>query len=160
MNFVRIQGFPDYVIHPAGTVSRIYKNHTKEMKTLKQKNGYMRIGLRNNGKKKCVSVHRLLALHFIENDDPEIKIQVDHIDSVRDNNKLGNLEWVTRVENYRRRDLNHPPAVITKGGICKKKNGWQWKYYMSGKRKTKWMKSKTDLEKYREETLKKYSVNL
>ena len=158
MNFVRINGYPDYVIHPAGTVLKIWKNKTKEVKSWKENQGYMRIGLRNNGKRKMFRVHRLLALHFIHNDDPENKIEIDHINGVRDNNKLGNLEWVTHAENHRRRDLNHPPSEITKGCIYKTKYGWGWRYYMKGKLKSKTMKSKKDLEKYRDETLKKYLI--
>tara|TARA_R110001632_G_scaffold185982_1_gene306337 strand:+ start:47 stop:526 length:480 start_codon:yes stop_codon:yes gene_type:complete len=159
MNFVKIKDYP-YVIHPCGTILRIWKHMTKEIKHFKRPDGYMSIQLFNNGKQKDFSVHRLLALHFIHNDDPDTKIEIDHIDSVRDNNNLNNLEWVSRVENMRRMMLKRPAAVITKGNIYKRKCGWRWQYYMSGKKKSKTMKSKTDLEKYREETLKKYSLNL
>ena len=55
MNFVRINGFPNYVIHPAGTILRIWKNKTKEMKTYNEPNGYMRIELSNNGKPRSFS---------------------------------------------------------------------------------------------------------
>lgn len=160
MNFVRVEGFPKYAIHPAGTVLRIYKHKTKEMKPWKKKDGYMQICLSNNGKRKYFRVHRLLALHFIPNDDPDTKIHIDHKDDVRDNNKLGNLEWVTQAENNRRMHLNHPPAEITQGGIRKKKNGsWIWEYYIKGKRKSKTMKNLNDLEKYKEQTLKKYLIS-
>ena len=160
MNFLRVKGFPDYVIHPCGTVLRIYKNHTKEVKSWKKKDGYMQIDLRNNGKRKTFLVHRLLALHFILNDDPDNKIEIDHDDNVRDNNRLDNLAWVTPAENCRRRSLNHPKAVITKGGIRKTKSrSWMWYYNMKGKRKTKTMKNLKDLEKYKEETLKKYLIS-
>tara|TARA_R110000824_G_C14713181_1_gene624128 strand:+ start:31 stop:510 length:480 start_codon:yes stop_codon:yes gene_type:complete len=159
MNFVRVDGFPKYAIHPCGTVLKIYKNKTKEMKTWKEKNGYIRIGLRNNGKKKMFFVHRLLALHFIPNDDPDNKIEIDHDDNVRDNNNLINLEWVTHAENIRRRGLNHPPAEITQGCISKNRNSWQWVYRMKGKLKSKQMKNLKDLEKYKEQTLKKYLIS-
>ena len=150
MNFIRVEGYPDYVIHPAGTILRIYKSHTREMKHCKQQTGYMRICLCNNGKKKLFSVHRLLALHFIHNDDPENKIHIDHIDAVKDNNNLDNLEWVTQRENNIRREYVKNPYIITKGGIFKRKDGiWQWTYCMSGKRKWKYMKSKEDLLKFR-----------
>tara|TARA_R110001592_G_scaffold88499_1_gene260631 strand:- start:950 stop:1429 length:480 start_codon:yes stop_codon:yes gene_type:complete len=159
MNFVRIDGYPDYVIHPVGTILKIWKHKTKERKPIKQKNGYIRIELTNNGKGKKFLVHRLLALHFIPNDDPENKIEIDHNDSVRDNNRLQNLEWVTHAENIRRRDLNHPPAEITQCGIRKTKYGWIWRYHIKGKRKSKSMKNLNDLEKYKEETLKKYLIS-
>jgi hypothetical protein len=155
MNFVRIDGYPNYVIHPAGTILKIWKHKTKEMKTCKSM-GYVRIALRNNGKQKKFQVHRLLALHFIENDDPENKIYIDHINGVRDDNRLENLRWVTHKENMNAFRSN-PPAEITKGNIYKRKSGnWRWFYQMKGKSKSKTMKSIKDLEKYRDEILKKY----
>lgn len=42
-------------------------------------------------------LHRILADIYIPN--PENKPQVNHIDSVRTNNSLDNLEWVTQKEN-------------------------------------------------------------
>jgi len=75
---------------------------------------------------------------------------------VKHNNSLSNLEWVTHAENIRRRDLNHPPAEITKGCISKNRNRWQWQYSMKGKRKSKYMKSRKDLLKFRKEKLSLY----
>ena len=43
--------------------------------------------------------HRLIALQFIQNDDPENKIQVDHINRIKSDNRLENLRWVTSSEN-------------------------------------------------------------
>ena len=159
MNFVRVNGFPKYAIHPAGTILKIWKNKTKERKHCKTKDGYIYVRLtNNNGKTKKCYVHRLLALHFIPNDDPEKNIHIDHLDAVRDNNKLGNLEWVSQAENNRRMMLKRPPAEITQGGIIKHRNSWLWQYYMKGKHKAKQMKSKEDLLKFRKEILIKYNV--
>ena len=41
-------------------------------------------------------IHRLLALAFIPN--PENKPEVDHINRVRDDNRLENLRWATKSE--------------------------------------------------------------
>ena len=154
MNFVRIDGWPNYVIHPNGVILRIYKNKTKELKPFtNNKGGYLAIHLCNKDKRKSFYIHRLLALHFIPN--PENKPCVDHINGIRDDNRLENLRWVTYKENMNGFRSN-PAAVITKGGITKNGNGWEWRYYMSGKKNTKMMKSKDALEKFRDETLKKY----
>lgn len=157
MNFVRIEGFPNYVIHPCGTILRIWSHKTKEMKTYKTSIGYMAIGLHKNGKEKKFKHHRLLALAFIPN--PENKPCVDHINGVRDDNNLDNLRWLTQRENLNafRRDRG-VYSIITKGGIYKTKYGWQWQYLMSGKEKSKTMKSKEDLEKFRKEKLAEYNI--
>lgn len=65
---------------------------------LKQ-NGYAQVGLRKEGKRKWVSIHRLVAIHFINN--PKNKPQVNHIDCNKQNNNIENLEWVTAQDNYK-----------------------------------------------------------
>lgn len=63
---------------------------------LKQ-NGYLQVGLRKHNTRKWFGVHRLVAIHFIEN--PNNKPQVNHIDGNKQNNTIENLEWVTEKEN-------------------------------------------------------------
>ena len=68
------------------------------MKPVANNSGYLQIKLiAVNGKRKGELVHRLVALHFIEN--PEGKPEVNHIDRDKQNNSVENLEWVTHGEN-------------------------------------------------------------
>ena len=73
------------------------------------KDGYKRVSLSNNSKKRRFSVHRLVAKAFIPN--PEGKPQVNHKNGRKDQNNIENLEWVTQSENTKHsfRVLAQPP---------------------------------------------------
>lgn len=58
---------------------------------------YTKVGLYLDWTIKTVAVHRLVAIHFIEN--PEWKPEVNHKDWDKTNNVVWNLEWVTKKEN-------------------------------------------------------------
>ena len=59
--------------------------------------GYAHVTIYINKKGKRVKIHRLVATAFIPN--PENKPYVNHIDGIRSNNTVENLEWVTASEN-------------------------------------------------------------
>lgn len=57
-----------------------------------------------DGWRKLERLHRLVAFAFVDNDDPETKDVVDHIDRDKMNNEYNNLRWVTHKENMRNKD--------------------------------------------------------
>ena len=59
--------------------------------------GYLRVSLSNNKKRFSTGAHRLVAKAFIPN--PKNKPQVNHINGVKTDNRVENLEWVTNKEN-------------------------------------------------------------
>lgn len=60
--------------------------------------GYYRLKIiMDSGDKVSMLIHRLMALTYLPN--PENKEEVNHIDGNKLNNKLSNLEWVTKKEN-------------------------------------------------------------
>ena len=62
---------------------------------------YPSVGLRKEGITKIKTMHRLMAIHFVHNDDPENKVEVNHIDGNIYNYQISNLEWCTRSYNLR-----------------------------------------------------------
>lgn len=68
----------------------------KILKLYKQKNGYMMINLKRNGKIKHALIHRIVADAWIPNTTN--KPTVNHIDGDKANNTVSNLEWCTHSE--------------------------------------------------------------
>lgn len=89
-----------YRISILGRVMSLNYNGTGEIKIMKYRIGqvgYRIINFHKNLKRKTKTIHRLLALHFIDN--PENKKEVNHIDGIKSNYNIENLEWCTRSEN-------------------------------------------------------------
>ena len=67
------------------------------LKPIHDKNGYLTVALYENGLGKNKKIHRLVSEAFLPN--PNNYPEVNHIDEVKDNNNVNNLEWCTREYN-------------------------------------------------------------
>lgn len=92
--------------YKASSFGRIKRNETFKfgkiypeiiMKTRYNNMGYKVVNLFKGQKQKTFLVHRLVASTFLFNEDNS-KV-VNHKDGIKTNNKIENLEWVTRSEN-------------------------------------------------------------
>lgn len=93
-----IEGWSHYQVSNFGSVRSDKSGVWKTMKPAKDKKGYCRVNLSSGRKNhKSYSVHRLVYETFVEK-IPE-GLEIDHINAVRDDNRLENLRVVTHKEN-------------------------------------------------------------
>lgn len=89
------------------------------------KGRYPYIILINDGKRNTLKIHRMVAIAFIPN--PNNKPSVNHINGLRDDNRVENLEWCTHKENMKHAadtglkylGENHPNSKLTKEDVIK-----------------------------------------
>lgn len=93
-NLGRVRSLDRYV-NTAIRHSEVRKTKGRILKQGCNVHGYSVVSLGKNHK--TYTVHRLVAKAFIPN--PENKPEIDHINTIRKDNRAENLHWVTRSEN-------------------------------------------------------------
>lgn len=89
---------PGLSAYEVSNLGRIRKAYTKEMCTFfRMRGGYLKMNFYDDGVAHSRLVHRVVMAAFV---GPS-KMQVNHIDGNKTNNKLSNLEYVTQSENIK-----------------------------------------------------------
>lgn len=107
-NLGRVKSLPRY--HKT-----LYGYYTKEriLTPVLGKRGYLIVGLFDRDKTRTRPIHRLIAEAFIPN--TEGKSCIDHVNTIRTDNRIENLRWVTPKENS-----NNPITLKKSRESCKK----------------------------------------
>ena len=104
IEFVPLIGFEDkYEILNQYPFTIRRKDNHHVIKERYDKDGYITLCLNQNNCRK----HRIIAIQFIQNDDPNNKTQIDHIDGDVTNNHIENLRWCSASENCKNKSSVH-----------------------------------------------------
>jgi hypothetical protein len=151
---MEIQDYPGYFIYRDG---RVWSDKSKRFLKTYNITGYKSIKLNKHNKSKGFLIHRLIAIHYIPN--PNNYPHIDHINRVRQDNRIENLRWASE-------SINMNNSLVRKNNNCGIKNIcyyegqdiWCFSKYFEGKLHRKYFKIKEEAIKYKESYIK--SLNL
>lgn len=134
-----LDNFSKYEI---STFGNIRNKTSKNILTLNIKSGYLCTSLTNdNGDRKSVKTHRLVALSFIPN--PLNKETVNHKDHNKLNNNLSNLEWATTTEqnNHKRKCTKEIQELVSSRSVWRidKDTNEKLEYYKTIRFAAQWI---------------------
>ena len=95
-NWKTIEGYEDYAISDLGNVKSI--RFDRLLKPSVNGSGYQYVNLVRSKVIKTHSVHKMVMEHFGETKTQQNFI-IDHVDGVKTNNKIENLQWMTIQHN-------------------------------------------------------------
>jgi len=124
-----------YELNKKGQVFSVRSN--KFLKPQLKTNGYLSVSFCENGKVKQHLVHRLVAKKYLPN--PKNLPEVNHKNGIKIDNRLENLEWVSKSENekhsYKVGLKSHlgeknTQSKLTKEEVLQIKNFWETKNFL------------------------------
>jgi len=122
-NWKDIKGYEgSYQVSDIGRVKSIKFNKEKMLSKTKLSNGYLRVSLSKDGKSKTKTIHSLVAESFL-NHKSNMYIVVDHINNVKIDNNLSNLQIISQRANSSK-DRKNKYSNYT--GVTWHKNDKRW----------------------------------
>jgi hypothetical protein len=107
----------------------------KILKPYSTKHGYLFIKLSKNNDYKAIAVHKLVALCFLNHVlDGSHKIIVDHINGIKTDNRLVNLQLISSRENVHKGNRVNGTSKYIGVSFYKSTSKWKSQIYLNGKR--------------------------
>lgn len=112
-----IPGYDGYEVSNLGNVKSLKFNSEKILKPNVSYSGYLYLNLRTNNKTKAFRIHQLVVMAFLNHiPNGKMDLVVDHINDVKTDNRLENLQVVSQRENCKK----------TQGNYSSKYKGVSW----------------------------------
>ncbi len=132
-----------YQVSNLGNVKSLNYNHTKKEKILKKsfsgpkRAQYLSVCLTKNYKQKTIKIHNLVAKTFLNHYyDINKKIVIDHINSIKTDNRLENLQLISHRENSSKDRKNKTSKYV---GVCWCNLNKKWKATININKKSKYL---------------------
>ena len=110
---------PSYKVSNKG---RVLTTKNTIAKPFKNNKGYLCIGLWQEGVKRNITIHKLVAMHFM---DYNSSYDIDHIDGNKENNDVTNLRLVTHQLNCKLRKSPKIMHVNADGTVIHEYNSYR-----------------------------------
>ena len=131
-----IKGYSFYEVSNLGNVRSVdrfdslkrFRNGT-ELKKYKSREGYYRVNLYKNGVGKSHQIHQLVAENFLNHKRNYYSSVVDHINNIKTDNRVSNLQILTNRENSNKK----PKGVSKYIGVSVLGKKWRANIRINGK---------------------------
>jgi hypothetical protein len=130
------KSIPDYENYEVSSLGKVRSlnyhgwGKIQELKLLLSKNGYYRVFLYKDGKAKPFCVHQLIAIVFLEHVINGHKLVIDHINEIKTDNRLENLQIITNRKNKTKSIERNLPT-----GVCFLKGKYTSRIRIVGKQR-------------------------
>ena len=118
-NFGRVKSLERKVI----TSKRKYTVKEKMLSQSDRGHGYLRVCFSKKGIEKTMQVHQLVAMAFLNHTPKKTNKIVDHINNIKTDNRLKNLQIITVRENCTKDAKGHISKYV---GVSKRKDRNKW----------------------------------